>query len=104
MPSSDSKNGAISACQRSGEFIERCLSHALSRHADRDWRSVPLGKEHEFLTWLEEQIPIYGLEAGFQDLGEQSLKNVAEPVRVYLKPERVPLHIRMFGWLYPLVD
>ena len=25
-------------------------------------------------------------------------------VRVYLKPESVPLHIRLFGWLYPLVN
>jgi predicted Zn-dependent peptidase len=26
----------------------------------------------------------------------------AEPIRVYLEPERVPLWIRLFGWLYPL--
>ncbi|HZN54768.1 MAG TPA: pitrilysin family protein [Candidatus Polarisedimenticolaceae bacterium] len=26
----------------------------------------------------------------------------AAPIRVYVKPERVPLLIRMFGWLYPL--
>ena len=23
-------------------------------------------------------------------------------IRVYVKPERVPFYIRMFGWLYPL--
>lgn len=28
----------------------------------------------------------------------------AEPVRLYLKPERVPLLIRAFGWLYPVVS
>ena len=27
-----------------------------------------------------------------------------EPVRVYIRPDRVPAWIRMFGWLYPLVD
>jgi predicted Zn-dependent peptidase len=27
-----------------------------------------------------------------------------KPVRIYLKPEKVPLHIRLFGWLYPLVS
>jgi predicted Zn-dependent peptidase len=27
-----------------------------------------------------------------------------EPVRVYLRPERVPLLVRLFGWLYPLVN
>jgi zinc protease len=26
------------------------------------------------------------------------------PVRVYLRPERVPLKVRLFGWLYPLVN
>jgi hypothetical protein len=28
----------------------------------------------------------------------------AEPVRLYLKPERVPLLIRLFGWFYPVVN
>ncbi len=28
----------------------------------------------------------------------------AEPVRVYLRPERVPWYVRWFGWLYPLVS
>lgn len=73
---------AISACQRSGEFIERCLSHALSRHADREWRAVPLGQEQDFLTWLEDQIPVYGLEAGYQDMRKDFLaRRIAERIR-----------------------
>lgn len=28
----------------------------------------------------------------------------AEPVRLYLRPEHVPLWVRLFGWLYPLVS
>jgi zinc protease len=28
----------------------------------------------------------------------------ARPVRVYLRPEHVPLYVRLFGWLYPLVS
>ena len=28
----------------------------------------------------------------------------AEPTRIYLKPKRVPLWIRLFSWLYPLVS
>jgi zinc protease len=28
----------------------------------------------------------------------------AEPVRLYIKPERVPFLIRAFGWLYPVVN
>ena len=27
-----------------------------------------------------------------------------EPVRLYLRPERVPVMVRLFGWLYPLVS
>jgi hypothetical protein len=27
----------------------------------------------------------------------------AEPVRLHVRPERVPLVVRLFGWLYPLV-
>ncbi len=27
-----------------------------------------------------------------------------EPVRLYIKPEHVPLYVRLFGWLYPLVS
>jgi hypothetical protein len=26
----------------------------------------------------------------------------AKKIRVYVKPERVPAYIRLFGWLYPL--
>ena len=28
----------------------------------------------------------------------------AKPVRLYVKPEKVPLLVRLFGWLYPLVN
>jgi len=28
----------------------------------------------------------------------------AEPARIYVRPERVPLWIHLFGWLYPLVS
>jgi zinc protease len=27
----------------------------------------------------------------------------ARPIRIYLRPEHVPLMVRLFGWLYPLV-
>jgi predicted Zn-dependent peptidase len=27
----------------------------------------------------------------------------ARPVRVYLRPEKIPLYVRLFGWMYPLV-
>lgn len=73
---------AIAACQRSGEFIERCLSHALSRHADRDWRQVPQGEEGAFLAWLEAQLPLYGLEAGYQDVRKDFLaRRIADRMR-----------------------
>lgn len=73
---------ALAACDRSGEFLERCLSHALSRHADRDWRQVPLGEEATFLAWLEEKIPYYRLENGYQDVRKDFLaRRIAERVR-----------------------
>ncbi len=73
---------AIAACQRSGEFIERCLSHALSRHADRDWRTLDAGQEGAFLAWMDEQIPHYGLEQGFQDTRRDFLaRRISERVR-----------------------
>ncbi len=28
----------------------------------------------------------------------------ARPIRVYLRPEKIPLYVRLFGWLYPLVN
>ena len=28
----------------------------------------------------------------------------AKPYEVYVKPRRVPLLVRLFGWLYPLVS
>ncbi|ANM31790.1 hypothetical protein ABI59_22855 [Acidobacteria bacterium Mor1] len=41
-----------------------------------------------------------------EEVAEVYLRYVvdAERARLYLKPERVPLWIRLFGWLYPLVD
>jgi hypothetical protein len=27
-----------------------------------------------------------------------------EPTRLYVRPERVPIAVRLFGWLYPLVS
>lgn len=76
------EDAAIEACQRSGEFIERCLSHALSRHADRDWRTLALGQEDDFLAWLEEQIPRYGLESGHQDVRKDFLaRRIADRMR-----------------------
>jgi len=47
-------------------------------------------------------------------LDEVTLEEVAQafrtrlldvtPVKIYLKPEHVPLYVRLFGWLYPLVN
>ena len=25
------------------------------------------------------------------------------PIRIYVRPEKVPLYVTLFGWLYPLV-
>ena len=41
-----------------------------------------------------------------EDVREAWQRYVADRpgVRLYVKPEKVPLWIRLFGWLYPLVD
>jgi zinc protease len=45
-------------------------------------------------------------QVGRDEVAEVFRRYVAEPepVRLYLEPERVPLWIRLFGWLYPLVS
>lgn len=59
---------AIQACQRTGGFRQRCLSHSLARETDRQWREVPLGKEAEFVTWIEAKMPEYGLDTSVENI------------------------------------
>jgi zinc protease len=60
-----------------------------------------LGDEQLALTRVEE------IEAVTREQVATAFRQVlieTEPVRVYLRPERVPLLVRLFGWLYPLVN
>jgi hypothetical protein len=59
---------AIHACQRAGGFRQRCLSHALGRETDREWRQVAPGQEGAFVTWIEGRMPVYGLDKEVEDI------------------------------------
>lgn len=53
---------AISRCAHSGQFLERCLAHALGREASRELRaSYPPGTEADFMAWAQQRMEHYGL-------------------------------------------
>lgn len=53
---------AIRACQHTAGFRQRCLSHALARETDLEWRIVEAGREQAFLDWIGERMTRYGLD------------------------------------------
>ena len=59
---------AIEACDRAGGFRQRCLSHALGRETDREWRTVAAGQESAFIAWIEAKLPTYGLDTTVEDI------------------------------------
>ena len=59
---------AIKACDRAGGFRQRCLSHALGRETDREWRTVAAGQEAEFIGWIESRLPVYGLDTKVENI------------------------------------
>ena len=52
---------AMSACAKAPDLKDRCLSHAIVRHAGRVAERFQLGEENEFIAWIEEQANDYGL-------------------------------------------
>jgi hypothetical protein len=54
---------AIAACTEAPDFIERCLSHAIVRHAGRVANRFSLGEEAQFTSWIQDQADVYGLES-----------------------------------------
>jgi len=72
---------AVQACQRAGSFRQRCLSHALGRETDRKWRVVQPGQEPAFLAWLDETMPVYGLDTTVENIPRDFLaKRIAARV------------------------
>jgi hypothetical protein len=72
---------AVKACDRAGGFRQRCLSHALGREADREWRTVAAGQEPAFLAWLDEKMPAYGLDTTVENIPRDFLaKRIAQRV------------------------
>ena len=72
---------AVQACQRAGSFRQRCLSHALGRETDREWRTVQPGQEPAFLAWLDKTMPVYGLDTTVENIPRDFLaKRIAARV------------------------
>ena len=72
---------AVQACHRAGSFRQRCLSHALGRETDREWRVVKPGQELDFLAWLDETMPVYGLDTTVENIPRDFLaKRIAARV------------------------
>lgn len=78
---------AVKACDRAGGFRQRCLSHALGREADREWRTVPAGQEAAFLAWLDQRMPAYGLDTSVENIPRDFLaKRIAQRVAAGSQP------------------
>ena len=53
---------AITACKKAPDLQDRCLSHAIVRHAGRVADRFQLGEESQFIDWIHEQADLYGLK------------------------------------------
>lgn len=92
----------LSAAKRSLKRTElKRVYHAASTAAE-------VGRSR---WWLDDETAFFDRSTridavSIDDVGEAWRRYVADRdgVRLYVKPERVPLWIRLFGWLYPLVD
>lgn len=76
---------AVAACREVQTFHERCLSHALTRQVNREWRVIELGQEDDFVAWLDEQRQVYGIATSTADLAADQLARV---IARRMKPER----------------
>ena len=61
--------------------------------------------------WLDDEALAFDAARGIERVTLEQVARAFEryvtdatPIRVYIRPERVPLWIRLFGWLYPLVS
>ena len=89
--------------------------------AKRSLRRVELGRVYfaaaragsigQARWWVEDEARAFDRAAridavSLEQVRQAFRKYVAEPrpVRLYLKPERVPIAVRLFGWIYTLVD
>ena len=73
---------AIKACDRAGGFRQRCLSHALGRETDREWRTVAAGQEPEFVAWIEARLPAYGLDTKVENIPRDFLaRRISDRIR-----------------------
>jgi zinc protease len=79
-------------------------------HAESFYAADRAGGIGRAAWWLGDPREAFEFERGIAAVTREEIVEIwrrhvaqAEPIRVYTKPERVPLGIRLFGWLYPLV-
>lgn len=56
------------ACQSTGDFRQRCLDHALVRHAAREWAELAPGDEEAMVRWLRMKVDEYNIIGNKQAL------------------------------------
>ncbi len=57
----------IAACADTGDFRRRCLDHALTRHAAREWAHLAQGDEEAMERWMRMKMDEYGIPAHKSD-------------------------------------
>jgi predicted Zn-dependent peptidase len=86
---------------------------ALRREeADRAYYAAAIADEIGSARWWEgDATRAFNREARIDAVTREQVaaawrKYVGEPkpVRLFVRPEHVPLYVRLFGWLYPLVS
>jgi len=94
------------------EKVEAAKRTLIRREMERvyhvDRRAEAIGRAW---WWMGDETLAFDAPQRIERVSPEQVRTVFEryvlaagPARVYLRPERVPLHVRLFGWLYPLVD
>ena len=94
------------------ETVSAARKRLLRREAARvfraDLRAESLGRAH---WWYGDASAALDFARRIEAVERNEIVHVfrrfvleVEPVRLYIKPERVPLYIRLFGWLAPLIS
>ncbi len=84
------------------------LRRELERAYDSGERADAIGRA---LWWEGDVGRAFDRAARIRALDREDVRRAflryvaaAEPVRIWVRPERIPLRVRLFGWLYPLVS
>ena len=93
------------------ERLAAAKSKLAQRHEQRAYFAVSTASEIGRAAWWEaDESRAFDRTERLEAVSLVEVKEAfrryvleAEPVKLYIVPERVPLYVRLFGWLYPLV-